>query len=98
MADECRYCRHTHDRYLDVVPTQGWTPVWRTPLLVLLPLASLLLGVILLLWSVSHTRHVQLLQSLLPAGLRCGGLGDVSGLLKNSNSNCTLKSLSQRKV
>ena len=54
-------------RCLDLAPVDGWTPSWRVPLLVLLPLVSLVIGALLLFWSVSHHSRMRLLYSLIPA-------------------------------
>ena len=88
----------TTARYLDIALSSGWTPVWRTPLLVVLPIISVMLGFMLLLWSVSHEQHVRLLRLLIPASIRPGGLGDMSGLCQSSSGSMSRRSTMGKRV
>ena len=60
----------------DLAPDSSWTPSWVIPLLVLLPVASVLIGFMLLMWSVSHQKNIRLLNALIPADIYQDSLSD----------------------
>lgn len=72
---------------MDLAPSNGWTPAWRTPLLVLLPIISVLLGLALLIWSVGNENHLRLLKALIPTSTAFsyqGGLGQIADMYNTS--------------
>ncbi|GAX85028.1 hypothetical protein CEUSTIGMA_g12448.t1 [Chlamydomonas eustigma] len=68
-----------HDcRYLDIIPNEGtWRPVWMLPVIIILPIVSLFIAALILVWLVDQESHMRLLRALIPADMMT--LGGRSG-------------------